>query len=139
MEEVYKVKLVPTNCIGDKAYSDKTKEYIELKDGEILAKRTDIDYLFKNFKVESVEYLGNLFIKKETRRINNMEEKSKCPFLEEYNGDGIEDTDGFDYYSCRILNDEDLKKYGRYDPLSRECYVDNFKECEIYKKNKKAR
>ena len=60
MEEVYKVKLVPTNCIGDKAYSDKTKEYIELKDGEILAKRTDIDYLFKNFKVESVEYLGNL-------------------------------------------------------------------------------
>lgn len=65
-----------------------------------------------------------------------MENDKKCPFLDKYNGDGIEDTCGHDYYSCRILINEDLKKYDCYCSVDRICDVLDYEECEIYKKEK---
>ena len=47
----------------------------------------------------------------------NYEEKSlkeRCKYCVEYNGDCVEESDGFDYYSCELKNKEDLEKYGRY-------------------------
>lgn len=64
------------------------------------------------------------------------ENDKKCPFLDKYNGDGIEDTYGHDYYSCRILINEDLKKYDCYCSVDRICDVLDYEECEIYKKEK---
>lgn len=63
-----------------------------------------------------------------------MENDKKCPFLDKYNGDGVEETDGHDYYSCRILINEDMKKYDHYCSFDRICDVLNYEECEIYKK-----
>lgn len=65
-----------------------------------------------------------------------IENDKKCPFLDKYNGDGIEDTCGHDYYSCRILINEDLKKYDCYCSADRICDVLDYEECEIYKKEK---
>ena len=66
--------------------------------------------------------------------IKQMEKDKKCPFLDKYNGDGVEETDGHDYYSCRILINEDMKKYDHYCSFDRICDVLNYEECEIYKK-----
>lgn len=46
-------------------------------------------------------------------------EMNRCEYCVEYNGDGCEDTSGFDYYSCELKNNKDLEKYGRY------CSIDN--------------
>jgi hypothetical protein len=40
-----------------------------------------------------------------------------CEHCAKFNGDGIEDTDGFDYYSCMFKNNLDLGKYGQYSSL----------------------
>ena len=40
--------------------------------------------------------------------------KERCKYCVEYNGDCVEESDGFDYYSCELKNKEDLEKYGRY-------------------------
>ena len=69
MEEIYKVKLESTNSLKDCAYSSTKNEYIDLTEGYILVKKGDLNYLFDNFKVISVEYVGNLFSR------NNLEEK----------------------------------------------------------------
>lgn len=56
-------------------------------------------------------------------------EMNRCEYCVEYNGDGCEDTDGFDYYSCELKNNKDLEKYGRY------CSIDNIvdeDECTYY-------
>ena len=65
-----------------------------------------------------------------------MEKDKKCPFLDKYNGDGVEDTGGHDYYSCRILINEDMEKYDHYCSFDRICDVLDYEECEIYKKEK---
>lgn len=65
MEEIYRIELENNNSLKDTAYSKKKNKYIELECGYILAKKTDLNYLFDNFKVISVEYIGKLFILKE--------------------------------------------------------------------------
>lgn len=40
--------------------------------------------------------------------------EKRCAYCVEYNGDGVEDTGGFDYYSCEYLNNQALEKYGYY-------------------------
>lgn len=61
-----------------------------------------------------------------------------CKYCVEYNGDGIEETGELDYYSCELMNNKDLKKYGNYDSLENRVFEEdctNFlgKECK-YKK-----
>lgn len=41
----------------------------------------------------------------------------RCKYCQQYNGDGIDDIDGFDYYSCELKNKIDLAEYGVYDSL----------------------
>lgn len=65
MEEIYKVKLEASSYLKDKAFSQTKNEYIDLIDNCILTKKTDINYLLNNFKVLSIEYIGNLFNQKE--------------------------------------------------------------------------
>ena len=38
--------------------------------------------------------------------------KERCEYCVEYNGDCVEESGGFDYYSCELKNKEDLEKYG---------------------------
>lgn len=47
-------------------------------------------------------------------------ENRKCEYCVEYNGDGVEETDGFDYYSCELKNKQDLEKYGQYSSIENE-------------------
>ena len=47
-----------------------------------------------------------------------------CEHCEKFNGDGIEDTDGFDYYSCMFKNTLDLGKYGQYSSLDNQVDPD---------------
>lgn len=63
-----------------------------------------------------------------------MKENKKCPFLDSYNGDGLEETDGHDYDACNILINEDIKKYKQWSTFDSVCYIDNYEECEVYKK-----
>lgn len=63
-----------------------------------------------------------------------MKENKKCSFLGSYNGDGLEETDGHDYDACKILIDEDIKKYKQWSTFDSACYIDNYEECEVYKK-----
>lgn len=63
-------------------------------------------------------------------------ENKKCPYAEEFNGDGIEETDGFDYYSCSIKNNEELKKYGKYCSIDNECIEDDYENCLYFLKKK---
>lgn len=37
-------------------------------------------------------------------------EMNRCEYCVKYNGDGCEDTSGFDYYSCELKNNKDLEK-----------------------------
>lgn len=46
--------------------------------------------------------------------------KNLCEYCAKYNGDGIEETGGLDYYSCELMNKKDLKKYGSYSPLENQ-------------------
>lgn len=67
--EIYKVELKATNSIKNIAYSEKTKEYINLENGFVLVKKEDLVYIFENFQVLSVEYIGILFQKEITLKI----------------------------------------------------------------------
>lgn len=63
MESVFKVKLEPCNALKSSAYSEKEKKYIDLDNGFIIVRKNDLDYLFQNFNVLYVEYIGKLFKK----------------------------------------------------------------------------
>ena len=61
-----------------------------------------------------------------------------CKYCAKYNGDGIEETDGFDYYSCELKNNQDLEKYGQYSSLDNQVFPDEClyflcKKCECWK------
>lgn len=55
--------------------------------------------------------------------------RKRCIYCQKYNGDGCEDTDGHDFYSCEVMNNKDLEKYGRYDSFENEVLPE---ECEQY-------
>lgn len=55
-----------------------------------------------------------------------------CKYCWKYNGDGIEETGGCDYYSCQLMNEKHLKEYGQYDSLENMVEVSDCTEylCE---------
>lgn len=62
-----------------------------------------------------------------------------CPYADEYNGDGIYETDSYDYYACEILIEQDIKEHGRYSSIERMCVdydEEDYKKCSIYLKEK---
>ena len=50
-----------------------------------------------------------------------------CKYCGSYNGDGVEDTNYFDYYSCELLNEMDRDKYDCYDSVENKVFLDNCK------------
>lgn len=52
-----------------------------------------------------------------------------CEYCVEYNGDNVEETGGFDYYSCELMNNRDLEKYGQYDSLANQVFRE---DCSCY-------
>ena len=60
----------------------------------------------------------------------------KCPYILKFNGDGVEETGGFDYESCEIQIMDSLRKYDVYSSIECRCIEDNYKECPYYKKSR---
>lgn len=53
----------------------------------------------------------------------------RCEHCKEFCGDGIEETEGHDYYSCELKNDRDMNEYGTYSSLANSVDED---ECTHY-------
>lgn len=72
---------------------------------------------------------------------NITKNKERCKYCVEYNGDCVEESCGFDYYSCELKNKEDLEKYGKYWSFDNrvdedECTHYLCKNCLFRKENK---
>lgn len=53
---------------------------------------------------------------------------NKCPYCLKHNGDHFDDEDErYDYYSCELMNEYDLKKYGHYASKENEVNEENCK------------
>lgn len=62
--EIFKMTLKATNGLKDAAQG-KDGKYLEVEDGTIYVLKKDIDYIFKTYDVEKVEYVGIFFEKGE--------------------------------------------------------------------------
>lgn len=62
--EIFKITLKATNGLKDAAQG-KDGKYLEVEDGTIYVLKKDIDYIFKNYDVEIIEYVGIFFKKGE--------------------------------------------------------------------------
>ena len=60
MNKIFKVTLKTTNGLGDAAQG-KDEEYLEVENGTIYVLEKDIDYIFKTYDVEIIEYAGLFF------------------------------------------------------------------------------
>lgn len=86
----------------------------------------------KNIKYPDIEpYIqdliqANLVVKEKNKMT---EKKERCKYCVEYNGDCVEESGGFDYYSCELKNKEDLEKYGAYWSFNNRVDED---ECTHY-------
>ena len=65
IDKIYKVKLKTANVLGDTAYG-KDKKYLDVENGVIYILGKDIDYIFKNYEVQSIEYMGLFFERRNT-------------------------------------------------------------------------
>ena len=57
IDKIYKVTLKTTNGLKDTAYG-KDDKYLDVENGVIHILGKDIDYMFKNYEVQSIEYIG---------------------------------------------------------------------------------
>ena len=58
--KIFKVTLKTTNALGDFAESKEGKSLV-VEHGEIYVLEKDIDYIFKTYDVEIIEYAGLFF------------------------------------------------------------------------------
>ncbi len=87
----------------------------------------DILSLPSNTVIKIIKKDGVIFYYEEKPEIPK--DKERCKYCVEYNGDCVEEADGFDYYSCELKNKEDLEKYGRYSSFDNRVDED---ECTHY-------
>lgn len=64
MKKIYKVTLKTTNALKDTAEGNNGK-YLDLENGIIYILDKDIDYIFKTYNVEVIEYMGLFFERSE--------------------------------------------------------------------------
>lgn len=64
MKKIYKVILKTTNALKDTAEGNNGK-YLDLENGIIYILDKDIDYIFKTYNVEVIEYMGLFFERSE--------------------------------------------------------------------------
>lgn len=62
MNKIYKVTLKSTNALKDTA-EGKDGKYLNIENGTIYILDKDIDYIFKTYDVEVIEYMG-LFLER---------------------------------------------------------------------------
>lgn len=62
--KIFKVTLKTTNALRD-TIEGKDGKYLDVENGVIYILEKDIDYIFKNYDVEKVEYVGIFFEKGE--------------------------------------------------------------------------
>lgn len=86
----------------------------------------DILSLPSNTVIKIIKKDGVIFYYEEPKM---PKDKERCKYCVEYNGDCVEEADGFDYYSCELKNKEDLEKYGRYSSFDNRADED---ECTHY-------
>lgn len=56
----------------------------------------------------------------------NKEVKQRCKYCAKYNGDHFDDeSERYDYYSCELKNEQELKKYGGYGSKDNEVFEDD--------------
>lgn len=60
MNKIFKVTLKSTNGLRDTAQG-KDGKYLEVENGTIYILEKDIDYIFKTYDVEIIEYAGLFF------------------------------------------------------------------------------
>lgn len=60
MKKIYKVTLKTTNALKDTAEGNNGR-YLDLENGIIYILEKDIDYIFKTYNVEVIEYMGLFF------------------------------------------------------------------------------
>lgn len=58
MNNIFEVTLKTANSLKSVADGE---EFLEVENGKIYVLQKDIDYIFENYKVEKVEYKGQLF------------------------------------------------------------------------------
>lgn len=64
MKKIYKVTLKTTNALKDTAEGNNGR-YLDLENGIIYILEKDIDYIFKTYNVEVIEYMGLFFERSE--------------------------------------------------------------------------
>lgn len=64
MKKIYKVTLKTTNALKDTAKGNNGR-YLDLENGTIYISDKDIDYIFKTYNVEVIEYMGLFFERNE--------------------------------------------------------------------------
>ena len=64
MKKIYKVTLKTTNALKDTAEGNNGR-YLDLENGIIYILDKDIDYIFKTYNVEVIEYMGLSFERSE--------------------------------------------------------------------------
>lgn len=64
MKKIYKVTLKTTNALKDTAEGNSGR-YLDLENGIIYILDKDIDYIFKTYNVEVIEYMGLFFERSE--------------------------------------------------------------------------
>lgn len=64
MKKIYKVTLKTTNALKNTAEGNNGK-YLDLENGIIYILDKDIDYIFKTYNVEVIEYMGLFFERSE--------------------------------------------------------------------------
>lgn len=64
MKKIYKVTLKTTNDLKDTAEGNNGR-YLDLENGIIYILDKDIDYIFKTYNVEVIEYMGLFFERSE--------------------------------------------------------------------------
>ena len=64
MKKIYKVTLKTTNTLKDTAEGNNGR-YLDLENGIIYILDKDIDYIFKTYNVEVIEYMGLFFERSE--------------------------------------------------------------------------
>lgn len=64
MKKIYKVTLKTTNALKDTAEGNNGR-YLDLENGIIYILDKDIDYIFKTYNVEVIEYMGLFFERSE--------------------------------------------------------------------------
>ena len=87
----------------------------------------DILSLPNNTVLKVIKKDDIIFYYKEKNKMS--EKKERCKYCVEYNGDCVEESDGFDYFSCELKNKEDLEKYGKYSSFDNRVDED---ECTHY-------